>query len=138
MELILRFLGLYFHAHSYSRPMKGFLNNYMATNRDLDRQPADVIEPLFEGTVECIRDHIGDRAFKPKTAINAAVVDSVMVGVARRLDFGPITDQHGMRKAYDALVKDEDYAFATSRSTADEEQVGTRLDKATAAFADLG
>ena len=137
IELILRFLGMYFHAAQYKRPMKGFLNSYMSSNRDLEKQDSDLIEPLFDSTVQTILDRIGDRAFKPKTAINAAVLDSLMVGVARRLEAGPITDTQDAKAAYDALMADEEYVNATSRATADDEQVKTRLEKSTSAFASV-
>ena len=117
--------------------MKGFLNSYMSSNRDLEKQDSDLIEPLFDSTVQTILDRIGDRAFKPKTAINAAVLDSLMVGVARRLEAGPITDTQDAKAAYDALMADEEYVNATSRATADDEQVKTRLEKSTSAFASV-
>ena len=128
---------MYFHAAQYKRPMKGFLNSYMSSNRDLEKQDSDLIEPLFDSTVQTILDRIGDRAFKPKTAINAAVLDSLMVGVARRLEAGPITDTQDAKAAYDALMADEEYVNATSRATADDEQVKTRLEKSTSAFASV-
>lgn len=135
MELILRFLALYFFADSYRRPMKGFLNNYMAANRDLEKQGEQQIAPLFTNTVESVLSHLGPRAFKPKTAVNAAVLDSVMVGVARRLEKGKITESTVMKEAYGKLMVDEDYIQAISRATADEEQVKTRLEKTSQAFA---
>lgn len=134
MELVLRFLALFFYSDRYKRPMKGFLNSYMSANRNLELQGQAEIEPLFESTTQTILTNIGSRAFKPKTAINAAVVDSIMVGVARRLSQGPIEDPTSASNAYDLLLRDEEYIYATSRATADEEQVRVRLQQATAAF----
>src|SRR5207245_1740711 len=35
MEMILRFFSFYYHLQNYRRPMKDFLNRYMASNRNL-------------------------------------------------------------------------------------------------------
>ncbi len=135
IELILRFLALYFHSGSYSRPMKDFLNRYMAANRKLERQPEPDLRGVFESTVREIRQGIGDRAFRPFGSVNAAVLDSVMYGVAARLSSGPIADKAALRKEYQELIKTPAYLDAITRATADEESVRARLDKATKAFA---
>lgn len=138
IELILRFFGLYFHAGSYQRPMKGFLNRYMAANKDLSKHPEELVRPIFENTVSTILEGIGNRAFRPfSNTVNAAVLESVMYGVAARLAMGPIIEVGKLKDAYDQLLKLENYQNAVSRSTADEESVATRLKAAKAAFADL-
>ncbi len=134
LELILRFLALYFYASSYRRPMKDFLNRYMATNRLLEKQDEVGLTKIFEATVVAIHDHIGTRAFRLKNAVNAALVDSVMVGVAARLQKGPVEDTGQFSDAYKSLLADEKYLEAISRATADEENVKTRLTLAKEAF----
>lgn len=135
LELILRFFALYYHAKQYKRPMKEFLNRYMAANVDLQRNDEGELRSLFESTVETIHNCIGSRAFRLKTAINAAIADSVMVGVARRLAAGKPTKPESFKSAYEELLKDAEYLKASGRSTADEEFVRLRLDRAIAAFA---
>ena len=134
MELILRFFALYYHSSEYKRPMKGFLNSYMSHTRDLKMQSDSELSRLFSNTVAVIHDILGTKAFRPKKAVNAAVLDSVMIGVARRLEKGPITDRESFLEAYQKLLADESYLLATSRATADEEQVRTRLTRAVNAF----
>jgi hypothetical protein len=85
-ELILRFLALYFYFGSYERPMSDFLNKYMGKNRELAYQPDNQIKETFQKTIDVISEAIGREAFRPKATFNAAVFDSVMVGVARRLN----------------------------------------------------
>lgn len=138
IELILRFLALYFHLGSYRRPMKDFLNRYMAANRDLQRQDETAIRTVFESTVHGVRAGIGDRAFRPFGSVNAAVLDSVMYGVAFRLSAGPIEDQKALAKKYEELLRTQTYIDAITRATADEESVRARLDAASRAFADVG
>lgn len=135
IELILRFLGLYFHSGSYKKPMKGFLNRYMGANHDLSKQPESVIRPLFESTVSAILEGIGLHTFRPYgSSINAAVLESVMYGIASRLSAGPIEDPHALAAAYQDLLKSPKYIKAVSRSTADEESVAQRLAEAKATF----
>lgn len=136
-ELILRVFAMLFYGASYAKPMKGFLNRYMATNRDCAAQDPNTLQPLFESTVTLVRDAFGERPFRlaVNAALNAAVLDSVMTGIGRRLGTGvPITDVDQVRDAYEALLVDGEYRIAVERATADEESVRVRLQKATAVF----
>lgn len=135
LELILRFFALYYHAKQYRRPMKEFLNRYMAANVDLQRNDEAELRQLFDSTVSAVHSFIGPRAFRLKSAINAAIADSVMVGVAYRLAVGKPVKPEGFKSAYDALLADADYLKASGRSTADEEFVRLRLERAIDAFA---
>lgn len=135
-ELVLRFLALYQRQDSYSRPMKGFLNDYMGDMQNISDEQADSLTAVFAGTTEVLNQGVGRRAFRPISNINAAAVDSVMVGVARRLEAGPIEDPEALGPRLDALLANEDYLQAIQRSTADEESVSARLRLAIDAFAD--
>jgi hypothetical protein len=135
LELILRFFGLYFYIGSYRRPMKAFLNRYMAANRDLEKQSEDVLRPLFEGTVTAILNNIGPDAFRPfGGAVNAAVLDSVMCGVAARLASGSVSNADNFRQAYKELFSSKSYIHAVTRATADEESVRERLAESKSIF----
>lgn len=137
IELILRFFALYFHSSRYRRPMKDFLNRYMAANRFLAKNPAEQLVELFQETIKAILNSIGPRAFRPKAAVNAAVLDSVMFGVASRLARSPAPRLEGLRSAFESLMGNESYLTAISKSTADEENVRLRLDLAREAFGEL-
>lgn len=136
-ELILRYLALLHRADEYSRPMKEFLNGFMGSNRDLGSLDENAIKGTFDETVAVIRAHIGERAFRLKAAVNAAVLDSIMVGVSRRVSRGGIEHPEGIREAYESLLADDNYLEAVSRATADEDSVQTRLQLATETFASL-
>ena len=136
IELILRFFAFYYYAGQYARPMKGFLNVYMAANRHLARQSARELTRRFESTVAAIDGAIGDMAFKPQGSLNAAVVDAVMIGVARRLEERrEITSPRSLASAYRKLMENARFRDVSGRATADEESVRVRLDLATRAFA---
>ncbi len=60
-----------------------------------------------------------------------------MVGVARRLDKGVISDLEMLKQKYITLLESPGFLAVAERATADEESVSKRLDLATAAFADI-
>lgn len=134
-ELILRFFALLESGRRYSRPMKGFLSSYMARRRNMSPALQKTFRTLFEATCSSILDAIGKKAFKPRAAVNAALVDALMVGVAKRIEGkGVIKDTRGLRAAYRKLLAEESFQGAIARATADEESVKLRLRHAAAAF----
>ncbi|MGO9240459.1 MAG: DUF262 domain-containing protein [Bryobacteraceae bacterium] len=138
MEMILRFFAFLYYAHKYQSPMKDFLNRYMATNRHLKRQPKEELSQIFTDTSATILKGIGAKAFRPERAVNAAVVDSVMAGVAKRiLAKGPIKRPGALKTHFEKLMSDEAYRSATETGTAQEANVKNRLEKAEAAFANI-
>jgi hypothetical protein len=134
IELILRFFALYFDAKNYEKPMALFLNAHMGRNRRLERQPQELLQSVFQETTTLIERTMGSKAFKPKRALNAALFDSVMVGVTRRLERGTITDVGAMRDAFSRLLNNPEYMKAIETATTDEENVQRRLAMATQAF----
>jgi hypothetical protein len=137
MEMILRFFAFYYHEKNYRSPMKNFLNRYMASNRNLTRQSESELAAVFENTTGAIEATIGERAFRPVRAVNAAVIDSVMTGVARRLAAGPIKKLEQLLEHYDALLVNQEFLEAIQTGTSQEANVQTRLDLATKEFASV-
>jgi len=134
-ELILRFLAFYFGADKYSRPMADFLSSFAAKHQNADKDFVEKASRSFQLTVGMIKEALGHRAFRPQRAINAAVFDSVMYGLAHRMAADPTPDPKTVAARYDALLKDSEYVEAVSRSTADEAFVSRRLLKAKETFA---
>lgn len=136
-ELILRFLALLYEGENYQKPMVTFLNSYMGKNRDLSDQDAAVMRERFCRAIDLLLQSIGNRAFRPARALNAAVFDSVMVGTAKRLENGPVVDIQAFREAYDRLLSNQNFLDACGRGTASGERVRTRLELATTSFASV-
>ena len=136
-ELLLRFFALYYSADKYSRPMKGFLNSFMARHRKLDKIPQEPMSAVFRSTIEVLYAGLGNRAFRIARVLNAAVFDSVMVGVARRLETQRINDLHDLRFRYANLLENEAFRLVAERATADQEAVAKRIELATSAFRDV-
>jgi len=136
IELILRFFALLESGGSYSRPMKGFLNSYMGRRRNPPSVTQARFREIFESTTDAILHGLGRKAFKPKNAVNAALADALMVGVARRTRKQRETvDREELQAAYKRLLAHGEFQDAISRATADEENVKKRLAIATSIIA---
>ena len=85
MEMILRFFAFLYDGSKYRSPMREFLNRYMASNKDLSRRLEYEMVRTFTDTVTVLEKAVGTPAFRPVRAVNAAVVDSMMTGLARRI-----------------------------------------------------
>jgi hypothetical protein len=136
-ELVLRFLAFYYDADNYKSPLVNFLNAFMGRHKKLEGVLADEMKVVFSNTIHGIYEAIGTSAFRPVRALNAAVFDSVMVGLARRLKHGPVTDLGQLKAKYEDLLRNQSFLDACGRGTAGEERVKTRISLATAAFSDL-
>jgi len=136
-ELILRVFALYDNAGNYGRPVKGFLNDYLGRNRQVEGTHAAVLEDRFRTACALIYEYIGPRAFRRVRALNAAVLDAVMVGLMRRLDQGPVIAADQMEPLYENLIMNAKFVAATTSSTAAEESVEDRLQAAASAFRHL-
>ena len=89
-EQILRFLALYSESENYKRPLKGFLNTFLKAHRNLEGIDPDALRSRFDETCKTLAAGPGPRAFRSTRQVNAALVDSVMVGLARRLEAVPV------------------------------------------------
>lgn len=136
MELILRFFAFLFYADKYRSPMKDFLNRYMAKNRRLKVQSKNELKAIFAATTKTIYDALGARAFRPVRTVNAAVVDSLMVGIASRLQVRSdgIKNRADLARRYKKLLKNTKYATAIETGTSQEANVRERINRAKAAF----
>jgi uncharacterized protein with ParB-like and HNH nuclease domain len=133
-ELILRFLALYFDGPQYQRPMNEFLNKFSKKHKDADDTFLQQARKLFTETIDVLSKAVGRRAFRPISTINAAAFDSIMVGLARRIQKAPIKKIDDVTAAYDELLSDTDYLKLISQSTSDESNVEARITKATKKF----
>ncbi len=132
-QMILRFFALYHDLAEYKRNMKSFLNEYMNVNQNLQGESIDELRMLFRTTVKTILKKLGMGAFRPDRAVNAALTEALMVAIARRLERGPIAAS--IRNEYKALMKDEEFLASISAGTSQLNNVRTRIDLATEAFA---
>ena len=133
-ELILRFFALIYESEAYSKPMNEFLTRFAYAHRNVDSQGATEFRERFVSTARTIHESIGDKAFKLKAAVNAALCDAVMVGVATRLQQGPIIDPSQLKAHYDELLRNLRFRETISSGTTDDANVTDRLRLARQAF----
>jgi hypothetical protein len=126
-ELLLRFFALLDRGDRYSRPMKDFLNDYVADNRNPDVAFLQRLNTTFSANIELVNKALGQQAFRPERNINAAVFDAVMVGLAQAIAGNVELPPDRVRERYSALLLDKDFKAAYSRATADENSVKNRL-----------
>lgn len=136
-ELILRFFSLLYRGDKYKKPMREFLDDFLEDNRDFAVVDEAVLENEFRNAMNVAHSTFGDRAFRISQSLNAAIFDSVMVGLAKRLRDGPIHDQKALAKAYADLLSNSDYQNAFVRATSDDDSVRNRLRLATTAFSKI-
>jgi hypothetical protein len=137
-EMILRFMAFVQEPQKYKRPMAEFINEFTMRNRNPGPQFLKGLGQLFQQTMVTLLKAIGPTAFRPERNFNAAVFDSVAVGLARRLTkLSQPPSPAALKAAYESFVAAPQYVEAISRSTADQAFVERRLAIATDAFARL-
>ncbi|SDH51988.1 DUF262 domain-containing protein [Agrococcus jejuensis] len=135
-ELILRVIALWTSSDEYSAPLKTFLNDFLGRHRNSAELDLTMIADAFRSSAAVISAALGKRAFRLGTQVNAAILDSVFVGVMDRAHGGgDALTPEDVSDAYQALLEDIDYMDAVTRATANEDSVETRLSLARAAFA---
>jgi hypothetical protein len=138
-ELVLRIVALFLAADDYSRPLKKFLNDFAADNRPTISPQLEATRETFELAAKIIEEAVGKSAFRLKgQQVNAALTESVMVGLMKRLESqAEAPDTASVSAAIDEIRVAADSSEAFTRSTADEEQVKTRLGAGTKAFSGI-
>jgi len=136
-ELILRFLALYYQGAQYQKPMKQFLNTFMASNRQLAESTANEMRKVFADTARAVNQYLGVEALRPHGPLTAAIYDATMIGIARRLSRGEIQDRDGLVRKYEELRKNQQFIGAVTSATSDQESVRQRMRLATEAFANV-
>jgi hypothetical protein len=126
-ELILRFLALFFDIESYERPMKLFLTNFMRKNQSLQKWPEQQLADVFNSAVAVANSALGRQVFRPQRALNASVADAILVGIARRLKQGPITNQGALKSAVEATIKSPAFAELYQVGTTNVDKVTGRI-----------
>lgn len=133
-ELIVRFFALYVDGDTYAAPMNEFLNQFSDKTNKISAAKLAELEQIFIRSIDVVANNI-PRAFRLERALNAAVFDSVMVGLAKRIADDRPLDNARILPAYQGLLAEPAYRLACERATAREENVRTRLGAAAAAFA---
>ena len=134
-ELILRFMAMSYQGDSYSKPMVEFLNTFNQRNRNPENLWLEEISDLFKKIVDVFAE-AKQRPFRLHNGrvVNAAVFDSMAVGLAKRVENTSTPESCEIAIVHDSLIENEDYLKAVTQGTSDEGSVVQRLRIATYAF----
>ena len=135
-ELILRFFAFLKSEKPYRAPMSEFLTKFLASHRNPGDAFLKECRGSFLRTMELFGKALETSVFRPAGPFNAAVFDSMAVGLARRLDDSShLPDPAMIKEIYHCLLQDSDYMEAVSTGTSHVQSVDVRMDKATRGFA---
>lgn len=132
-ELILRFFTLFYERNNYQKPLKGFMNKFMSSNRNFEKHDKKILEDVFTKTLKEFAEHIGNKSFRIGRPFNASAYEACMIGLAERLKKGDI-DASKFKAAYQTLITSPEFVVTTKGPTSDEKQLKERIDLAVNAF----
>lgn len=138
-ELILRIIALFLRADEYSRPLKGFLNDFMADYRRAEGSDLTEAATLLRKAADLLLQGPGPESLRKNSRqVNAAQSEAIFVGLMRRIKSAdPDISPAQVSEAVKILREDEQFDDATGFSTADPFTVDSRLEIATAKFAEI-
>ena len=133
-EIILRFLALSHSLDVYERPMKQFLNDFMEEHMNPGEDVCRSLGDRFREVVGVIAGCLGAEALRPQRSLNVSVADAVMVGLARRLQAGPIRDIEVLQEAHQEVLRQLEREQLYKFDTTDKERVHRRIQIASEAY----
>ena len=132
VELVLRLFALFEDWESYEKPMLLYLNSKMDENRDFNSERAERFKTRFPIVVNMVNKAL-NRPFRPKNAINSAVLEAVMVTLLEQSHIG--VEQ--IRERYVTLLKNETFNDHIKGATTDTQVLRNRLKIARTVLADV-
>lgn len=135
-ELVLRAMALFLDSANYKRPLKQFLNDFMAKHRDATDVSLNRAGTRFRLAVDLLAAGPGRDAFRRTggAQVNVAKAEAMLVGLMRRLDRSPEPTVEQVSEAVSSLSANRNLEDAISKATADEDSVRTRLSVSTERF----
>ena len=130
IEFMLRICAMSEKWQNYEKPMKQFLNNFMAQKKKLEgQQLADFIgetKSTITSVCKYILDQLGEKPFHLRGRLNYAVMDSTMCAGIKACKAG-IQD---FADRFERLKRDSEFIEAVTHSTSDEKTVKIRFEHA--------
>ena len=126
VQLILRYMALLHKSKNYQRPMKDFLSDFMAENRNPSQEFLDTEKTRFETICDVLVERLGNRSFHKKGGFPTAVFDCIFVALGR--NYKNIPDD--LEKRIFKLRDMDEFGIATSKGTMDAVKVRKRIELA--------
>jgi hypothetical protein len=124
-------------SQKYKKPMVDFLNIYTKRNRHLEDKKVECLSTIFKNTTELFYDSVEGKIFRPVRALNVALYEAAMVGLAFRLTSETPIDNAAVKQAHSQLLEDSEFLELTSKSTTDITNVEQRLEIAKNIFMEV-
>lgn len=131
IEIILRFFAFYDNYKKYDGRLAKFLNDYMATNRNLEERKLDDKESLFKRTVDIIQENNSELTRRK----SIAVLESVMFGIAHNLNKLTLMNKDEISQLFTELLQHNAFSpELLKEDIASKEKVLSRLNAAKEIF----
>lgn len=125
IELVLRLFALFQTWDNYEKPMLKFLNDQMDANKEFSSQRAKDFQARFPTVVDTVNAAL-TKPFRPKSVINAAVLEAVMVILLEN----PSITAAQLKSRYPVLLRDASFLDVISGGTTDTLVLKARLQAA--------
>ncbi|OQY79667.1 MAG: hypothetical protein B6D41_22325 [Chloroflexi bacterium UTCFX4] len=133
-ELILRFFAFYDKYEQYNGRLAKFLNDYMADHRSPSPSFVDKKTEIFNRVVDLVYGTIF--AGRIPTKLGISVLEAILVGVARNLEYVEKLPAMRVKAMYSRLLEQEEFSDEKLREgLAGRARVISRLNAATSIFA---
>jgi len=132
VEFIIRMLALLQSYTTYKKPMGKFLNTALSDRKTLSESDKQHYERVFIDTIELIDSTIGDKAFRPQSAVNIAVAEAVFIAVQKNQANKTLV--RDVKAAYRQLITNQRFIDATTQHTTDADKVADRINIAIQTF----
>ncbi|EKP4474697.1 DUF262 domain-containing protein [Cronobacter dublinensis] len=133
VELIIRFWAMKERFNYYNKPMIDFINKFCYKNREC-KEKCGYYEQIFTLTIQAFHSAIDEKLFRPIRALNVALYEACMVGLATRFDKGYPVDDEIVQIGYENLLSNPEFQDLTSQSTSDVKNVKRRMELAIEEF----
>jgi len=131
VEMILRCFALMKRGNSYKKPMKNFLNRFMASQSHLGDSELDAYRNTFTTASALVLERLGERPFHiRRSGLNAAVLDCIFSAIAQNAQAIP----PDLPARYKSLVTNQEFLDCVTSGTTDQDVVTRRITLATEAF----
>ena len=124
VEMILRFLAIYFSFDSYRSPMKNFLSIFLKSNINPTDSKLQQMKTLFSNTIKEVIDKLGEKPFHKRAGMNIAIFDAVTIVFARNLGKLP----KDINERYKNLLNDQRFLELTEKHTTDKNVINGRIE----------
>lgn len=129
VEMVLRCLALHLEWKDYDKPMKGFLNLFMAKTKRLSEEEKDTLldnlRNVFTQTCETIANNLPEKPFHIRGRINYAAMDSIFNAIAQSEEAS-----ENLTEKYKTLVADPEFVDTATINTSDGKTLYIRFQRA--------